>query len=191
VALAFGLSAAHVDGADRATRAIGRQGNSGSLPPKVLQDIKAATVFVKTSLGGLQATGSGFVLMNQGDVTYVVTNHHVIGPLTPGRLDAIVATNISLVFDSGTAKERSMPAEVVASDPERDLAVLKTKGVKDAPKALNVRQKVEYTETMAAYIVGFPFGEALATGKGNPAVTVNKGTVSSIRRNERGDIVLV
>src|SRR5262249_44599517 len=38
---------------------------------------------------------------------------------------------------------------------------------------------------------GFPFGNALALNKGNPAVTVGKGSVSSIRLNDRGDVALV
>ena len=36
-----------------------------------------------------------------------------------------------------------------------------------------------------------PFGQALAVGKGNPAVTVGKGTVSSLRQDENGELSVV
>src|SRR5439155_14585568 len=41
-------------------------------------------------------------------------------------------------------------------------------------------------ETMPAYIIGFPFGEALALKKGNPAITINKGSVSGLREDDYG-----
>ena len=47
---------------------------------KNLEDLKAATVYVKVDAGPLSATGSGFVMLTQGDVAYVVTNHHVVNP---------------------------------------------------------------------------------------------------------------
>src|SRR5439155_14403710 len=40
----------------------------------------------------------------------------------------------------------------------------------------------------AVYMFGFPFGQALSINKGNQAITVGKGSVSSIRENERGEV---
>src|SRR5258708_26239237 len=44
---------------------------------------------------------------------------------------------------------------------------------------------------MSLYMLGFPFGDALATNKGNPTITVGKGSVSSIRKDATGKIVKV
>src|SRR5207302_2982421 len=84
-----------------------------------------------------------------------------------------------------------VPAQVLAADKERDLAILRVKGVKNLPKPLNLAAKVELVETMGVYIFGFPFGEALAGRKGNPAITVGKGSVSSIREDDRGETKIV
>ena len=59
------------------------------------------------------------------------------------------------------------------------------------PKSLDLSQKVELVETMPVYMFGFPFGETLSTTKGNPAITIGKGSVSSIRENERGETAVV
>src|SRR5262249_41212320 len=101
------------------------------------------------------------------------------------------APTVTLVFGSGTAQERSAPAEVVADDSEDDLAVLRVKGLKDLPRPIDLRADAKLVETMGLFIFGFPFGTALATNKGNPAVTVSKGSVSSIRLNEFGELAVV
>jgi S1-C subfamily serine protease len=104
---------------------------------------------------------------------------------------AVPAPNITLVFGSGTKQERSMPAEVVASDPVLDLAVLKVKGMTDLPKPINIKSP-EIRETMTVFIFGYPFGKGLAIGKGsNPAITVNRASVSSIRAAQDGNVRLI
>jgi S1-C subfamily serine protease len=100
----------------------------------------------------------------------------------------VPAPDITLVFGSGTKQERSMTAEIVASDPVLDLAVLKIKGITDLPKPINLKSP-EIRETMPVFIFGFPFGKGLAIGKGNnPAITVNRASVSSIRAAQDGDV---
>ena len=44
---------------------------------------------------------------------------------------------------------------------------------------------------MPVYIFGFPFGEMLATSKANPAVTIGKGTISSLREDDAGDTAVI
>src|SRR5262249_4361806 len=159
--------------------------------------IKAATVFIKVEAGALGATGSGFVVKSEGETAYVVTNHHVIEspttglPFLPLLLPPPKKPTITLVFGSGTAQERSGRAEVIADDEEDDLAVLKVNGVKDVPRPVNLRANDNLVETMGLFIFGFPLGTDLATNKGNPAITVSKGAVSSIRRNEFGELAKV
>ena len=44
---------------------------------------------------------------------------------------------------------------------------------------------------MSVFVFGFPFGKSLAIGKDNPAISVNKASVSSIRTDKSGDIKVV
>jgi hypothetical protein len=44
---------------------------------------------------------------------------------------------------------------------------------------------------MPLFAFGFPFGEALARHKGNPAITVSKGSISSLRRDDGGELAIV
>jgi S1-C subfamily serine protease len=157
-----------------------------AIPVKTLTDLKAATVFVKCQFPRGSGTGSGFLMKVEDTTGYLVTNHHVIalGPNQP-------ATKISVVFHSGRKNELVVDAELLASDASRDLAILRVAKVKDLPKPIDLAAKVELRETMSVYVVGFPLGEVLSTTKGNnPAVTIGKGTVSSIREKD-GEVSVV
>ena len=132
---------------------------------------------------------------------------HSIGPhyppshsnprlLPPGYSPRVIVHSfknaaVTVVFASGTEEEQSLSAQVLAADPEHDLAVLKVSGVKKPPQPIDYLQESELTETMPVYTFGFPFGEVLATSKGNPAITVGKASISSLRRNDAGELALV
>src|SRR5262249_8491964 len=59
-------------------------------------------------------------------------------PPTPrSRIIALKNAVVTVVFDSGTKKERSVKAEVLAADPEQDLAILRVKDVKDLPRPID------------------------------------------------------
>ena len=174
--------------------------DDSSISAATVADIKTATVFIKVESDQLSKSGSGFVVQADDKATYVVTNHHVIGAtvsLDAGGADRRNARTITLknprttvIFRSGTRQEQSLPAEVLAADETSDLAVLKVgpvKGVKPIPFS----QSAEVVETMPIYTFGFPYGSALSVAKGNPAITVGKGTVSSIRLNDAGDVGMV
>jgi S1-C subfamily serine protease/regulation of enolase protein 1 (concanavalin A-like superfamily) len=156
------------------------------LPARKLQQLKAATVYVKAEGKEATATGSGFLIRVDGQTGHVVTNQHVVGGV-PGEF---TPDRVSLVFWSGTKKEQTFLAVVVASDPERDLAVLRVTA-KELPAPLDLTQKVTLRETMTVYTFGFPLGDLLSRNKSNPAVTVGKGTVSSLREDERGRLTRV
>jgi hypothetical protein len=188
-----------------------------SISPKTLAAIKRATVFVKVDVKGVSTSGSGFVIQVDGESALVVTNHHVIEPkvivevlpkggpkgkrpppgaLPPGMTPRTMIltlkdANVTLVFDSGTKNEQSAKAEVVAIDPERDLAVLRVTGVKDLPAPLDLEKAPELAETLPVWTFGYPFGKVLATGKGHPAITIGKAAISSLRENDDGDLALV
>src|SRR5581483_12400522 len=108
-----------------------------SIAPETVQAVKKATVFVRVEGDGWTVSGSGFVVSADAGTVLVATNHHVAVPTPPaGARPSAKPPVVTAVFDSGTAAERSYPATVAAADPERDLAVLRVAGVKDAPRPI-------------------------------------------------------
>jgi S1-C subfamily serine protease/regulation of enolase protein 1 (concanavalin A-like superfamily) len=156
------------------------------IPARKLQELKAATVYIKAEGKDEGSTGSGFLIRAEGQTALVVTNQHVIGGM-PGQF---TPDKISVVVWSGTKKERTFPARVIAADSARDLAVLEVTG-KDLPAPLDLTAKAKLRETMTVYTLGFPLGDLLSTTKRDPAVTIGKGTVSSLREDDRGRITRV
>ncbi len=158
------------------------------IPPKTLADIKAATVFIKMETARVTGSGSGFVIQADKDGVLVVTNEHVVRP--PAAAGPV--RKLDVVFRSGKAKDEAVyPAEVLAADAGRDLAVLRVKKVVNPPKPIDLTVKAEASETATVYAVGFPFGDALATTDGNPAVTISKTSVSSLREDDQGELAVV
>jgi serine protease Do len=182
-----------------------RMGN-GQLSARALKDLKGATVFIKVEAGRASCSGSGFLVRAEGNAGFIITNHHVINPeaelLRPVRSRngttkmKVVKVKpssvaVTVVFNSGTKAERTSPAEVIATDESRDLAVLRVAGRGDWPRAITLEDKAELVETMPVYILGFPFGEALSFKQGNPAITINRGSVSSLREDDFGEMKAV
>src|SRR5262249_28124065 len=66
--------------------------------------------------------------------------------------------------------------------------VLQFRGLKNPPHPIDPRQQPRLVETMPVFTFGFPFGQLLDLNKGNPAITVGKGSVSSLRQDERGEL---
>lgn len=171
-----------------------------AIPPEALASVKQATVFIQVSGPNHKATGSGFVVKADGDTLLIATNHHVIGlpendkkaRLTPSELSkSLRQVTINAVFGPGTKSEASYKAEPLAADPDEDLAILRVTKVKDPPKLIPYAAATKLSETMPVYTFGFPFGAALATGKGAPAVTVGKGSISSLRLDDSGELAIV
>ncbi len=161
------------------------------LSAETLKKLKAATVLVEIETEEEGGSGSGFVLEKlpadeqapQGSVL-VVTNAHVVDPQGASRV------KITCVFHSGSRQEVSYPARRLAVDEDRDLAILKVDGA-DLPEPLDVATEVDVHETLPVFVLGFPFGELLATSRRRPAITISKGTVSSIRRDDWNRIALI
>jgi S1-C subfamily serine protease/HEAT repeat protein len=176
----------------------------GTLP---LQELKAATVYIKTVGPGRQTSGSGFVVQVQGDTVFVVTNSHVIArptiappprppfdpqlPAAPPFRVQLAGPGIEAVFRSGTPQEVSARAVVVADDDKADLAVFKVTGIKEPPLPIAWSRTPQLVETMPVLALGFPFGEQLDPKRANPAITVTRGSVSSLRLNARSELEVV
>lgn len=148
---------------------------SAAIPEDILKSIKGATVFVKMEDG----SGTGFLLRREGNVGYVVTNEHVV------RNDE----HVSLVFNSGTENERTTIGKVMARDEHRDLAVLYIT-MENVPEPIKILSR-QYRETVPVYILGFPYGEKLSEKHGSPEITISKGMITSIRKNEYNNIVRI
>jgi serine protease Do len=88
-----------------------------------------------------EGTGSGFVWDNQG---HIITNNHVIQ-------DAI---EIQVTFQDGI----SVPAQVVGSDPDSDLAVIKVDRPSEALHPVTMDQKRDVKVGQLAIAIGNPFG---------------------------------
>jgi len=183
-----------------------------SLPPEVLQRVKQASAFVKVSVGPIGQTGSGFVIQTEGETVYLVTNEHVVAKpdlklpatlpfnlrgrnLAELRKLQLAIQNLSpevnVVFNSGTPDEQIVRAETLFTDKDRDLAILKVTGLKAVPRPIPLDIDFRPAETTYVFILGFPFGQALSNVKGHPAITVGRGAISSLRRDEKGEDTVV
>lgn len=108
-----------------------------------------------------QSLGSGFIISADG---YVVTNNHVVSPTSRGTVEEITVT-----MPDGTEYE----AEMVGTDPQSDLAVLKIAGRSDFP-FVNFGDSSQARVGDWVVAIGNPFGLG---------GTVTSGIVSSVLRN--------
>ncbi len=108
-----------------------------------------------------QSLGSGFLISADG---YVVTNNHVITAEGQGEVEEITIT-----LTDGT----EYPAELVGSDAESDLAVLKIKGDKPFPF-------VEFGDARQARVGDWVIAIGQPFGLGG---TVTSGIISAVYRN--------
>src|SRR6267378_7018964 len=103
--------------------------------------------------------GSGFIVHPDG---YVVTNHHVI--------DRARRVNVEL------ADGRKLPAELISSDPEADLAILKINDTKPFP-TIELGDSSDLMIGEPVIAVGNPMGFSHS---------VSTGIVSAIHRDLKG-----
>jgi S1-C subfamily serine protease len=154
---------------------IENSGQEGGFDPKAIYESEAPGVVTVLSLfeaGGLDSleqggggVGSGFVLNGEGEIA---TNAHVV---TTGEGEASSrAKEVYVEFADGNQVE----AEIVGTDPNADIALLKIdpKGLKLQPLPLGESASVEVGEPVAA--IGSPFGERQS---------LSVGVVSAIDRS--------
>jgi S1-C subfamily serine protease/HEAT repeat protein len=157
-------------------------GPTGALP---LEALKAAVVYVKVDVGS--RNGSGFVVHAKGGVALVVTNYPVVGgPEMPDGRKWPGPVRITAVFRSGTPQEQAVEASLIARDAKTDLAVIRAGGVRDMPRPIDCRRTPHLSETMPVLVPGFPFGANLDRARANPAISVSRGSVSSLRQDRQG-----
>ncbi|NJC81048.1 S1C family serine protease [Planosporangium mesophilum] len=121
----------------------------------VVKKVLPSVITVKSPAGGGTSLGSGFIVSSDG---YAITNDHVVA----GASGATMVT-----FSDGT----TVPAKVVGSDPESDVAVLKLDGPKLTPIQFGDSDSTQVGDPVLA--IGSPL--ALAN-------TVTYGIVSAVDR---------
>jgi len=118
---------------------------------------KTAISFAPASLTG-DKMGSGMIFDTAG---YILTNYHVVGQLTDIR--------VSLFAD----REHAYPAEIIALDPQKDLAVIKINAAFSLPAVtLGNSDMMEVADEVLA--IGCPF---------SLEQSVTHGIVSDTKRN--------
>lgn len=137
--------------------------------------IRDAVVLIDVTLvtaeGPMGSTGSGFVISPRGEI---ITNAHVVSMVTDDEMGGtIVATErqVQVVFHSGTAQEKTFPAEVLRENHDLDLALLKIE--RDTPRYLDFADSDRTLETSTIYACGHPLGLR--------EISIRKGTVTAHR----------
>ncbi|MEV6566494.1 S1C family serine protease [Streptomyces kronopolitis] len=130
--------------------------SSGSGVSGVAKAVSPAIVEIKARTAGGESTGSGVVVAGNGEI---VTNNHVVSG----------ASTVTVTFSDGSRKK----AEVVGTDPDKDLAMVKINGAKNLTAAsLGDSDKLTVGDQVVA--IGSPEG---LTG------SVTSGIVSALNRD--------
>jgi S1-C subfamily serine protease/regulation of enolase protein 1 (concanavalin A-like superfamily) len=163
-----------------------------------IKRVEDATVYLKVQAGRLGGSGTGFVIRSEANDVLIATNDPVVNPHLEGlprdddSLRSQLQATIVAVFRSGAGAgvEQSLPARIIGADREenRDLAILEVRGVKQPPHPIALSDTALPTRLMPLVICGFPFGN-IDRGLNpavirNPSITVNRGSVSSMRNDQ-------
>ena len=107
----------------------------------IYENVNPSVVNISVLLQDGQAGGSGFVWDNSGNI---VTNNHVVAD----------ASDISVIFYDGTI----VSGEVIGTDPDSDLAVVKVDASADQLKPVQVADSTQLKVGQVAIAIGNPFG---------------------------------
>lgn len=143
------------------------------------------------------ASGTGFIVSPDG---WIVTNLHVVsGEKRVVVVDgekievAVEVQRIEVVVRGGRGQPMQLTASVTASDAELDLAILYVSGQNLPYVPLGDSDAIVAGDAVRA--LGYPFGQQVemaldlrAGADVTPEITVSPGSVSSLRRDDAGDI---
>lgn len=169
-------------GVHRSAAAVASSRVDQRTPAEILASVKAATVYIEVRTSEGEQSGSGFLLEGDGRKREVVTNAHVITP------EQGSVYTITCVLHSGRKNEVRLPASVVAKDDQNDLAILSINH-NDIPRGVPFLDESKVHETLPVLTVGFPLGDVLKTSQRGPQITITKGSISSIRRDDHDSVV--
>ena len=112
----------------------------------------------------VKSSGSGFIVDSRG---YILTNEHVVHR----------AKSVKVVFKG----EQELPATILSTDPDHDLALLKVTPTRVLPR-LRLGNSSEVKRQQSVLAMGFPFGEA--------AITSTSGRIVSIRQEGADQLIV-
>ena len=136
---------------------------AGSLSAAVARVLPSVVNVRTSSFGGGKGEASGVILRPDG---LILTNNHVVEG----------TTGVSVAFNDGVHKQ-ALPATVIGTAPERDLAVIRVKADDLKPVELARSSALQLGDAVIA--IGFPAGLL-----GGPTVT--SGIVSGLDRTIEG-----
>lgn len=154
-------------------------------PGEVIARIKATTVFIKVTTSEGEQTGSGFLVEKDARRGRIVTNAHVV------TAEGESIRSIECILHSGMKTQKVYNATVQGKDDDNDLAILSISHKGELPNVVDWTNEVELQETSTVLAAGFPFGEILKTNQRSPSITISRGTVSSIRRDDSNQVSLL
>ena len=183
--------------------ATGSAQTSDTVSSETLQELARSAVFLRADrvfkIDELSSSGSGFFVHPDG---YILTNWHVVADQVEGYLwekereISAKVIRLTAVIDSGLPTERELPAKIVTRDRRRDLALVKVHY--RPPSYLDIGTVDDVRLGDRIWTAGFPFGDLLAEERKthreelvNPEVTLVSGTVTSLRRDSKGDLAMV
>jgi S1-C subfamily serine protease len=104
-----------------------------------------------------QGSGSGFLWDSRG---HIVTNFHVV---SAGRRDGTLPSTVKVKL-AGMAQ--ALDADIVGVEPEKDLAVLKIRNLRNLPHPIDVGTSNDLQVGQSVMAIGNPFGldDTLTTG---------------------------
>lgn len=151
---------------------------------KVKPSVVGIGIYAPLGRPSKQLRGTGFSI---ADGTIIATNYHVVD------LDLDPSSKQQLVVFIGSGQENSAsPAEIIATDPAHDLALLKIKGY---VPPLNLEAAKRIVDGSNVAFTGFPIGAVLglypATHRGmiaaytpvaTPSVNASKISIEMMRR---------
>jgi putative serine protease PepD len=134
--------------------------STGTDAGRVAQQLGPAvgTIVVNTGSGGGSALGSGFVVSNAGDTSYLVTNNHVVSG----------ASDVRVLMPDG----KNLVGTVVGTDQLDDLAVVSVKDGKLPTAVFGKSSEATVGEEVIA--IGSPLGNQ---------GTVTSGVISALHRS--------
>jgi len=145
--------------------------HAGSLPKHIVERVSAACVLIQVVKEEKATVGSGFFVGRE----QVLTNYHVVKAAVEGDAE------LALVIRGGPQGYRLADATVLSADEELDLALLRSD--RKLSKFLRFVSDKSLRVTQPVWVAGFPFG-----AKPGLEVTLTAGTITSLRRDEAGQL---
>lgn len=137
---------------------------------RIKPSIVAVGSFSKTDNPQFVFRGTGFIV---GNGQLVATNAHVVPEMLNQDAEMRVLAMQYRTENAGTSRFHVRPVQLIAKDPEHDLAILKFTG--PALPALSIKSSTDMREGQNIAFTGFPIGGAL----GYSPVT-HQGSIAAI-----------